>query len=288
MSIFDILEGRMQELFEGNRVVSPIAFKSLAREAVHRMKRGAVRLDGRKFAPTLYTIMVSPQDDRMVAPFYTEVTGELVDFLSHEASNVGLEMADAPVVRLIADSTIKSGKFDVIAEVVPPEILAELRREEADYAAGRASGAGAGATPMKPASPMAPRRAAARRPTPVAAGPAPAATVPAAGAVREPMAPAPSSGSGACELRDLKSGQTWRLERDTVIGREQASADLVLPDSNVSRRHAQVSYDGAGWSVADLGSTNGTRVNGQRVSQSPLHTGDTLTLGLHELHFQEL
>lgn len=135
---------------------------------------------------------------------------------------------------------------------------------------------------MKSASPMAAQRTPVRQPAPAAGRRRPAAQV----------APAndfsPVSGSGMAELRDLKTGQSWRIERDTVIGREQVGADLVLPDTNVSRRHAQLTFDGTAWSVEDLGSTNGTLVNGQRVSRAALHSGDTLTLGLSDLAFKEL
>ncbi len=51
-----------------------------------------------------------------------------------------------------------------------------------------------------------------------------------------------------------------------VIGRSR-ECDVVLGDSNVSRRHAQIRFDdAAGWTIEDLGSTNGVRVNGTPVT----------------------
>ncbi|MEI6792334.1 MAG: DUF3662 and FHA domain-containing protein [Actinomycetes bacterium] len=65
-----------------------------------------------------------------------------------------------------------------------------------------------------------------------------------------------------------------------VVGRS-SSCEVVLSDPDVSRRHAQISYDEVeGWIVEDLGSTNGVIVNGGLVNKSlPLSSGDQITLG---------
>src|SRR5205085_8952953 len=57
--------------------------------------------------------------------------------------------------------------------------------------------------------------------------------------------------------------------------------DVVLDDANVSRRHAEIRPGPHGWTIADLGSTNGTRVNGRSVSGGahPIEPGDRLELG---------
>ena len=64
-----------------------------------------------------------------------------------------------------------------------------------------------------------------------------------------------------------------------TIGRD-TDCDLVLADLTVSRRHARLERDGAGWLLADLGSTNGTRLNGWRVSSPvPVRPGDQVSFG---------
>lgn len=320
MSFFDILEGRMQQLFEGNQMLAPLPFKKLAKTAVREMKRNAAKIDGRKLAPTLYTILVNEADDQALAPLYQEVTNELVDFLAHEAQADGLELTAAPIVRFIAEPSIKPGKLDVIAEVVSPDVLEEIREEETDYAEHRMIGAGtrpvSGSSAARAAAAPEPVPAMSRVPAQGAASPKPAvlkpiapgssrasggrtgrntvpvqAPAPAAQPIAAPI-PSPAQLAGAslaCELIDIKSGRTWRVSVDnTVIGREEATADLVLADTNVSRRHAELSRVDDGWVIADLGSTNGTRVNGQRVTSQMLQSGDVITLGLIELQFKEL
>jgi FHA domain-containing protein/uncharacterized protein DUF1707 len=64
----------------------------------------------------------------------------------------------------------------------------------------------------------------------------------------------------------------------TVIGRAP-SCDLVVADDSVSRRHAMLFRDGDRVIVTDLGSSNGTFVNGRWVTQAEVRPGDTLQLG---------
>lgn len=300
MSLFDILESRMQQIFEGGSSMAPLPFKKLAKRAVRAMKRNAVKMDGRTFAPSLYTILVNPADDAVIAPLYQQVTDELVDFVAHEAQNGGYALMANPMVRFIADPNIKQGKTDVVAEVVTPEVIDELRVEEEAYAQNHARTGGpraraarsAGPVPGRPAAAPVPaaQPAAARAPRQQQPQPQPA---PAARPQRQQQAaPAPAgrrTAAAACELTDTASGRTWRIGvPSTVIGRDEASADLVLNDTNVSRRHAELVCEGGRWSIRDLGSTNGTRVNGQRVTEQTLSTGDAVSLGLITLSFREL
>jgi FHA domain/Domain of unknown function (DUF4388) len=66
--------------------------------------------------------------------------------------------------------------------------------------------------------------------------------------------------------------------RPLVIGR-QADADLVIPDDLLSRRHARLAFEGDELVVEDLGSTNGTYVNGARVTRGRVSEGDRLLVG---------
>ncbi len=277
MNLFDIFEGRMQQIFERGNTMAPFPFKKLAKTAVREMKSCSAKLDGRQVAPTLYTILVSPSDDALIGPLYQQVTDELVDFLAHEAQNAGLALTANPTVRFIPVGDIKPGKMEVIAEIVSPDVLEQVRAEESDYVRGRSkSGA------VMPQGRANQQRQAAAAPMPGMPDPM-AAPLP-------PLQPLPGGPAPvACQLTDKASGKTWRIACDsTVIGRDEAHADLVLGDSNVSRRHAELTRNATGWRIADLGSTNGTRVNGMRVSEQDLANGDTITMGLVTLMFEEV
>jgi len=73
----------------------------------------------------------------------------------------------------------------------------------------------------------------------------------------------------------------------TRIGR-RASADIVLDDSTVSRRHALVLERGGAPVIADDRSLNGVYVNGRRVREAPLHHGDEVQIGDRVLRFLEV
>lgn len=72
-----------------------------------------------------------------------------------------------------------------------------------------------------------------------------------------------------------------------VIGRMPGSP-VYLDDPNVSRRHAELRPDGDTFVLVDLGSTNGTRVNGLAVREQTLNDGDVITVGRHALTFHLL
>jgi pSer/pThr/pTyr-binding forkhead associated (FHA) protein len=72
-----------------------------------------------------------------------------------------------------------------------------------------------------------------------------------------------------------------------VIGRSR-ECDIVLQDSNVSRRHAEIRPGGGdGWTITDLGSTNGVKVNGRAIaSATPIRSGDAIAVGTVDVRFE--
>ncbi|HEY5984716.1 MAG TPA: FHA domain-containing protein [Anaerolineales bacterium] len=75
-------------------------------------------------------------------------------------------------------------------------------------------------------------------------------------------------------------GVTFALEGDQLIIGRDASNAVAINDAEVSRKHARLTFQGGKYVIEDLGSTNGTFVNGQRVSNSTvLKPGDIVSLG---------
>jgi len=73
--------------------------------------------------------------------------------------------------------------------------------------------------------------------------------------------------------------------RDTVVMGRSRSCDLRLGGSDASRRHAEITGGSQGFTIFDLGSTNGTYVNGERVQEHPLQPGDRVEIGSSTITF---
>src|SRR3954469_22951994 len=80
-------------------------------------------------------------------------------------------------------------------------------------------------------------------------------------------------------FRSTGERRSFSVTRDvTVIGRRE-DCDLIIPLGEVSRKHCRLVKDGDLLKVEDLGSANGTYLNGQRVQESLLAPGDTVQVG---------
>ena len=87
-----------------------------------------------------------------------------------------------------------------------------------------------------------------------------------------------AGGVGAGSLL-LPTGERLPLGEAVVTFGRRPGSTVQLADANVSRNHAEVRPHGNGWVLVDLGSTNGTRVNGTRISSHELTEGDEVAFG---------
>lgn len=91
------------------------------------------------------------------------------------------------------------------------------------------------------------------------------------------------TGAGSLILPDLTRVE---LNAEVLTVGRLPDCDITVEDANVSRKHAEIRPFGEGFRVADLGSTNGTRVNGIRVDQHQLADGDELSFGNVRIVFE--
>ena len=83
-------------------------------------------------------------------------------------------------------------------------------------------------------------------------------------------------------------GKRYPITRShTVIGRG-SDADITVDDSSISRRHVEILWDGKRGQVNDLGSTNGSLLNGERVSKAPLEPDSVIDIGRTRIVFRVL
>ncbi|MBI2194668.1 MAG: FHA domain-containing protein [Planctomycetes bacterium] len=89
-------------------------------------------------------------------------------------------------------------------------------------------------------------------------------------------------------LKSSKSEELFDMwEEELTIGRSPEN-ELPISDSGLSRQHCRIFRDGNGFSLEDLESSNGTRVNGKRIDRCRLRAGDVIILGRMEIRFDWL
>lgn len=119
---------------------------------------------------------------------------------------------------------------------------------------------------------------------------------PAVPAVAETMAihtkpPAASAAAGAGPQAEIAfdagpdAGHTHRASDQAVRLGRSPDNDVILRDPATSGHHARLEWRGDGFWIVDLGSTNGTFVNGEAIQEKQLNHGDHLTIGQNSVHF---
>jgi hypothetical protein len=249
-----LVEGAFAKVFKG--VVHPVEIlNAMQREAeAHK----AILAGGRTLVPNRYVIDLSPYDHSRLAPYAAALAQELAqsqaEFIGEQAWTVYGDV----IVEIERGEGLDTGMFRVTAEVytggdVPPVPSYD-------------------APPGYPPYDQNPYDQNPYDQNPYAPHSAP---------------PAHAGGGPARSARLISNdGRSYPLSiGSTVIGRGD-QANLRLPDVGISRRHARLDFDGAQVVLTDLGSTNGTLVNGQRVSAVALNPGDMVQLGTTTLTFR--
>ena len=325
MGIFSSFEGKVDDAFDGiagSVFKSPIEPSQIAKRCEKQMHRNKLVGKGVQYAPTLYTVLVNTDDDRRLFGFYPTMAGEIETYLVGSASDSDLTLECRPLVRFIADDGLKSGKFDVIAEVVTANIISELREEEAEYY-GLDNFSRLPVDGNRGQRPKGTRN----RQEEYANGNLPDNDPYDDGAPvfdgldnigrgddgyddyeddldyyeeaydDDYVEPAPSRGAHAgrgsygyqsAVLVNARSGDRYYLDDENLLLGREETCDIAIPDASVSRAHARLSRDEMGdWSITDLGSMNGTSVNGRKIRSGRLRFGDQITVGTTILLFQK-
>lgn len=325
MGIFSRFENKAEDVIEGSggRGRGGIEPVKLAKRACKEMEHEKMIGVGHEYAPTLYNILVSPEDDAAMSGYYPSLAGEIETYLTGQGAQRGLVFDCPPLARFIVDDGLRRGKFDIIAESVSPAIIAELRHEEMvrygiepdydnldDFDFDRAHEHSRSQAPRPEREPepdfpaedgFAGEPAGDDFDDPAFAAPMPAATsMPApeenmfgdtadgdAAGQRTIMLNEPVIPEPQAVLYNLKTQRVYQLRDDrTVVGRD-TNCDVIIGDPSVSRHHAEVLHNDSGWLIRDTGSTNGIIVNGVATTQSRIYDGDIIDLGTTQLEFQE-
>ena len=320
MSVLRTIEQKIEGLFEG---VFGRAFRThvqpveLARKLTKEMDDHRMVSVSRTYAPNEFTLFLSAGDRSQVTDYEPSLVLELQDFLGEHARREGYVLLSPPTVTIDTDQDLPLGHFGIATRMVqtarterprrgaepvlpPPLPELELESDEAALPDGepllpdappldlRAMAPAVVPPPVTPtATPVvAPPPVEPPPPAPPPAQPETMIYVPPA--VEEPALPAAAEPEPERRVEAALVGAGERqslVKPSSVLGRSR-DCDIVVPDHNVSRQHAEIRLeDGAHWLV-DLDSTNGTLVNGKKVKRVKLEAGDRIEVGSTELVFE--
>ena len=252
VSVLQRFEKRLEGLVEGafakvfKGVVHPVEILNAMQREAEAHK--AILAGGRTLVPNRYVIDLSPYDHSRLAPYAAALAQELAQSQAEFIGEQGWTVYGDVIVEIERGEGLDTGMFRVTAEVYTGGDVAPVPA----YDAG----------PQYPPYGQGPYQ-----------GPG------------GPGGPGPGGPTRAARLVS-NDGHSYSLAiGSTVIGRGEA-ANVRLADVGISRRHARVDFDGSQVVLTDLGSTNGTMVNGQRVSAVALNPGDVVQLGTTTLTFR--
>ena len=244
------IEQKIESLFEG---VFGRAFRThvqpveLARKLAKEMDDGKTVSVSRVYVPNEYTVYLAPADREQFESYEESLRLELQEYLAEQARRESYALLSSPKVLLETDDDLAIGEFGIATRMTQPKGSAEPAPE-------------AGATMIyKPKTPVAQQTE--------------AVSAEELGMERELVAL-------------TANRQRYEItKRRSTIGRSK-ECDVQIADPNISRRHAELTQEGATYWIVDLDSTNGLEVNGLRVKRAKLGHGDKITIGSTEISFR--
>jgi hypothetical protein len=244
------IESKIAALVEGTfsrAFRSEVRPVEIARKLAREMEENRSISLSRTYVPNEYAVYLSPADHERFRDYQDALKTELSGYLLEHARSERLALLSRPVIEFRTDDRLRLGEFGIQARVVQP--AEDLGSDPSQGESGHTMIYSAAERLSEPLE----ERAHTRQ----------------------------SSALLVVEGKRMVVGA-----KGATIGRSR-ECDIVLGDSNVSRRHAEVRPRGGSWVLSDLGSTNGVSVNGRRVEHPQVLTpGDRVEMGSSVLEFE--
>ncbi|CAA9436175.1 MAG: hypothetical protein AVDCRST_MAG55-3038 [uncultured Rubrobacteraceae bacterium] len=246
------IEKRMESLVVGvfgrafRRQIHPV---EIAKGLTKQMDEGRMVSISRTYAPNNFTVHLSNGDAESIRAYQDSLKDELIQYASTHAENKRYHLMTPPQIRFETDETLRFGEFGVTAKLTggngprekgaPQDTSGQTRIFKTEESTGGEQGT-----------------------TAISAQEAQRH-----GLAQEIVEVVLEDGS-----YPLEGAGPW------TVGRSQEN-DITVNDPNVSRRHARISRADDGFVVEDLGSTNGTLLDGAPIDRERIDGGDELTFG---------
>jgi hypothetical protein len=254
------IEKRMESLVEGvfgrafRRQIHPV---EIAKGLTKQMDEGRMVSISRTYAPNDFTVHLSKEDTESIRAYQASLNDELIQYASTHAENKNYHLMTPPIIRFETEDTLRFGEFGVTAKLTggdgprekgaPQDTSGQTRIFRTEESSGGEIDQGT-------------------------------ATISADEARRHGLAREIVEVVLGDEKHQLEGRGPWS------VGRSQEN-DIVINDPNVSRKHARISRADNGFVVEDLGSTNGTLLDGAPIDRERIEGGDELTFGQSTARF---
>ncbi|MCW4466658.1 DUF3662 and FHA domain-containing protein [Glutamicibacter sp. MNS18] len=264
MSFLDNVERGLEKVvtsfFRGNSsaAIKPVELTTALR---NEMDRGIMAIsEGRSLAPNDFVVRLSADDYETAKGWGSEVVNEMAKVTADHAVRQGYSVQDDIRIHFVSEEEHRRGEF---------EIAAAIKKGSTDAAASAAVKA-------PPAAPVAPTPAPTSTPNPARTMAQP----------RTQASPAPAAPLAKQAVLEV-GGQRYALHHPSIVLGRSNSTDIPIEDPGVSRQHFRVEKRQNGYVVVDLGSTNGTYVDGRRITgETRVSDGSVISLGKTKVVFR--
>ncbi|AIY02395.1 hypothetical protein ART_2796 [Arthrobacter sp. PAMC 25486] len=264
MGLFDNVEKGIEKAVRGafslgSKTLQPVEMANALRR---ELDDKAMTLDaGRTLAPNVFNIELGDTDFERARAWGVTLAEELCDVVINHARSQGYVLQGPVRVAFNHQAELRAGQF---------EVLSSTEKE--------------GAAPSQSAPAQAPQNAPAR-PTQ-----SPVAQVQPAPVYKRQPTPSPVQPEApqGQQVLDI-DGQRYSLNAASIVLGRSSEADILIDDTGVSRKHLEIRTSAGVSTAVDLGSTNGSYVDGHRVQGSaPLQDGSNITMGRTQITFRVL
>lgn len=261
MGLLDNLERGIEKAVRGafsgrGGSLGPVEIATAVRRHMDRESKTVA--EGHSLAPNLYKIRLAEEDFTEAKKYGVTLAEELCEEILRHAESQGYTLLGPVRATFVKNTELKRGQLSIESRTDKDAQSSPVAPQASSPAAGPSAGAPLPSTMAQPTVPSRP-------------APAPA--------------PAPER-AASLEYEE----RTYPLRPDsTVIGRS-TSADVTVPDTGVSRKHVELFRSAGSWYARDLGSTNGSYVDGEQLtgdhSKVQLTDGALISLGNARLRFR--
>lgn len=278
MSVLRNLENKIAGLVEGTfsrAFRSEVRPVEIARRLAREMEEHKASALSHTYVPNEYRVFLSPRDRARFADYEDALASELAGYLLEHARRERLTLPSRPVIAFETADELGLGEFGIQTRVVRPP----------DEPPAAVEPASVEPSPVQPpVQPVQPPPVPAQPPEPPEPEAGRTMVYGSAGRIAEPLEERARVRQETAVL--LLGGKRMIVgSGGATLGRSR-QCDVVVDDPNVSRSHAELRPRGGSWVLTDLGSTNGSSVNGRRIdAPTVVKPGDEIELGTAAMRF---